>query len=49
MPSKWELVEEYRGVGKVSLGLGRGLGEEYGPIGEDWSRAGAEMGLKRRE
>jgi len=34
---------------EVSLGLGKGLGEEYGPIGEDWSLNGVEMGLRRRE
>ena len=27
----------------------RGLGEEYGPIGEDWGHDRAEMGLRRRE
>jgi len=43
-----ELVEEYRRVRK-SLGLGRGLGEGYSPIGEDWDHDGAEMGLGRRE
>jgi len=34
---------------EVPLGLSGGLGEEYGPIGEDWDYDKAKMGLGRRE
>ena len=34
---------------EVPPGLGGELGEEYGPIREDWGRNGAEIGLRRRE
>jgi len=43
--SLWRSTEE----SEVPLGLGGGPGEEYGPIGEDWGRDGAEMGIGRRE
>ena len=33
---------------KVSPGLGGGPGEEYSPIGEDWSYDGAEMEFRKR-
>jgi len=34
---------------EVPPGLGGGPREEYGLIGEDWGRDGAEMGIGRRE
>ena len=34
---------------EVSLGLGRGLGEEHSPISKDWGYDGVEIGLGRRK
>jgi len=41
----WRSTEESRSPS----GLGGGLREKYGPIGENWDYDGAEMGLGRRE
>ena len=32
-----------------TLGLGRGLGEKHGLVGEDWGHNGAKMRFERRE
>jgi len=34
---------------EVPPGLGKRLGEEYSPVGEDWGCNGAEMELGRKK